>query len=129
VEWSGLQTLLEDVSLNEEEDVVKWELEKSGKFSTKSLYLYMLNLGVTDGRMIEMWKTNYPPETEKLLWLCFRGQIQSVSQLALRKWPESMLCVQCNIVEEVRGSYFVHMPHFQICLVCLERLFWVKLYS
>jgi hypothetical protein len=59
-EWSELQDLLENVRLSEAEDKVKWELENSGKFSTKYLYIFILNPGFLDGRMNEMWKTNCP---------------------------------------------------------------------
>jgi hypothetical protein len=92
-EWGELQELLGDVQLSEAEDKVKWELEKSGKFSTKSMYLFILNPGILDGRMSEMWKTNCPLKQKNFLWLCFRGQIQSASQLSVRKWIISCFVV------------------------------------
>ena len=36
------------------EDVVRWELEKSGKFSIKSMYNFITNPGVRDVRMLDM---------------------------------------------------------------------------
>ena len=40
-EWNELQEELELIVFSEEDDTVIWALERSGKFSTKSLYRFM----------------------------------------------------------------------------------------
>jgi hypothetical protein len=54
-EWSELGNMMNGLVLNEEEDKVKWAFEASGKFSTKSMYRFILNPGVRDVRMMDMW--------------------------------------------------------------------------
>jgi hypothetical protein len=49
-EWGDLLSLLGQVDLSE----VVWMLDKCGKFTTKSLYKFLLNPGVQDGRMVDM---------------------------------------------------------------------------
>jgi hypothetical protein len=46
---------------------VRWVLEKSGKFSKKYLYKFILNPGIKDVRMLDMWAANYPFKQKSLL--------------------------------------------------------------
>lgn len=46
MEWDEMQECLRGLQLTEEKDMVKWSLEKSGKFSTKSLYQHVSNPGM-----------------------------------------------------------------------------------
>jgi hypothetical protein len=48
------------VNLSENEDVVRWEFERDGKFSTKSTYRFIQNPWVRDSRMMDMWSINCP---------------------------------------------------------------------
>ena len=41
VQWGELIDQLEEVQLNSDQDTVKWELEKSGIYSTKSMYSWL----------------------------------------------------------------------------------------
>jgi len=53
-EWIQLQTMLSEVTLTEERDVVVWALEKSGKYSTNSLYRLMTFGGIRDIQMMRI---------------------------------------------------------------------------
>jgi hypothetical protein len=61
---------------------------KNGEFSTKSLHRFILNAGVKDYRMMDMWKTKCPLEQKKN---CVRGHIQSATQLVTRNWSGDKL--------------------------------------
>jgi hypothetical protein len=74
-------------------DIVRWDLNKNGEFSSEYLYNF-LNPGVRDQKMMDMWGVNLPPENFQ--WLRFREQIQYVSQLSTKGWPGSNLCVLCG---------------------------------
>jgi hypothetical protein len=67
-------------------------------------------------RMMGTWKKNCPLKQRIFLWMCFRGQIQSASQLATRGWPGSVFCACCWVVED--GSYHFQMPCGGFCVVC-----------
>jgi hypothetical protein len=59
-ECEDLQDNLRGVNLSENEDVVRWEFEGDGKFSTKSTYRFIQNPGFRDSRMMDMWSINCP---------------------------------------------------------------------
>jgi hypothetical protein len=74
---------------------VRWELEKSGKYTTKSMYRFVLYPGLSDRRTLDVWGVNCPLNQKIFLWLSFRGHIQSTMQLVLRNWRGSKYCVTC----------------------------------
>jgi hypothetical protein len=48
-----------------------------------------------------------PSETKKsFLWMCFRGKIQSASELVHKGWPCTADCVSCGRVETVDRIIF-----------------------
>jgi hypothetical protein len=81
------------VVLSDNKDMIHWNLEKSGKFTTKSLYRFIMNSLVRDFRMLHMWSANCPLKQNNFLWLCLRGQIQYAMQLVL-----SEICQVQNVV-------------------------------
>ena len=52
--------MLSEVQLSDGTDVVRWALEKSGKYSTSSLYKAMTYGGVTDTRAMMIWQSPIP---------------------------------------------------------------------
>ena len=55
--------MLDWIHLIEGRGAVFWALERSQKYSTKSLYKLML-LGVIDHYMMEVWKCNIPRKVQ-----------------------------------------------------------------
>jgi hypothetical protein len=106
VEWQALEVILSGVVISDQEDSVTWSLEKKGIFTAKSLYRFILNPGVIDKEMMEMWKTKCPLKQKIFLWMCFRGEIQSASELVLKGWPGSANCVNCGRLETVDHIIF-----------------------
>lgn len=52
--------LLSQITLSEAVDEVSWALEKSGKYTTRSLYKELTTGGIIDTRMLLIWKSNIP---------------------------------------------------------------------
>lgn len=75
-EWENLQLLLSEISLSEGRDEVFWALEKSNKFSTRSLYKLMTSGGVVDSGMMVIWKCNIPLKVKIFLWMATHDRIQ-----------------------------------------------------
>jgi hypothetical protein len=80
-QWDRLGVMLVNVGLREDRDIVCWKLEKNNKFSTRSLYKFILDPGVKDLRAMDIWKCRIPLKQKNFLWLCFRGKIQSALEL------------------------------------------------
>ena len=59
-EWNNLLEILRSVDLIEGKDMVIWSLDKSGKYSARSLYKFMTNGGTTDSRTMIVWKCCIP---------------------------------------------------------------------
>jgi hypothetical protein len=105
-EWEALKEMVANVSIGVEPDLVNWDLEKSGKFSVRSLYNFITDPGVVDCKMMDMWQTNCPLKIKNFLRLCFRGKLQSASELVGRKWPGSPYCLSCGAVEDTNHILF-----------------------
>ena len=80
-EWNELQEELELIVFSEEDDTVIWALERSGKFSTKSLYRFMKHSGNVDLRMTELWKVNLPLKIKIFLCLSFLNFVVADAKL------------------------------------------------
>jgi hypothetical protein len=59
------------VQLNNENDVVKWTLEKSGTYTTKSLYRQTSFGGVISRRMREIKESRLPLKVRIFCGRCF----------------------------------------------------------
>lgn len=105
-EWENLQTMLEGVTLTEDRDMMIWTLNKTGKFTTKSLYREMVFGGVIDGRMLEILKLPIPAKIRIFLWMMVKRRIQAAKQLKKMKWPGSPHCKLCGEIEDVNHLIF-----------------------
>jgi hypothetical protein len=92
--------------ISDQDYYVSWSLEKKDKFTAKSLYRFILNPGVVDKEMMKVWKTKCPLKQQIFMWMCFRGKIQSASELMLKGWPGNADCVSCGRVENVDHIIF-----------------------
>lgn len=75
-EWNNLLELLSSVELTEGRDGVFWTLDRSKKYSARSLYRFMTTGGVTDSRMMIIWKCNIPLKVKIFLWMATHDRIQ-----------------------------------------------------
>lgn len=72
---NGLLALLTEVSLTEGVDRTHWALERSGKYSTKSLYRLMTSGGVTDTHMQMIWRCHIPLKVKIFVWMAAHDRI------------------------------------------------------
>ena len=78
--------LLEGIQLNNTADGVRWALEKSGKYSTKSMYRCDQQ---TSAENLEQQATN---EAKIFLWQVCSNKLQTGVELKKRNWKYSHLC-------------------------------------
>jgi hypothetical protein len=95
---------LDQVSLSDREDSIKWALANNGQFST-SLYRHCSFLGVIDIRMEEIWNSKLLLKIKNFLWLVFRGRIQTVDNLKRKKWKGEEKYQFC--LERESGDYLL----------------------
>jgi hypothetical protein len=98
-QWDALLGALQDSHINKSNDFVSWVLEKSGRYTTKSMYRYILHREVLNIRMRKMWKSKLPMKLKIFMWLVFQGRVQAGVVLGGMKWKGDTRCVVCGVPE------------------------------
>jgi hypothetical protein len=80
-EWDELISLLEGVNLSQCPDSGRWCLDKSGNFSTSSLYKPLTYPGMENKWMNSIWGAGLPMKIKMFLWQVCNDKIQSAEQL------------------------------------------------
>ena len=98
-EWLELQSRLSGFSMTDGRDELVWDLERSGRFTIRSLYYLMTFGGVRDQRMLDVWAAKLPLKIKIFLWMVFHDRTQSAEQLKKRNWKGELNCMLCGVVE------------------------------
>ena len=112
-EWQQINLAFEGVTLSDSADVGFWALNNNGKYTAKSMYEEVVNPGIRDVRMLEMWKSNMPLKVKIFVWMCIRGRIQVAKDLKDKGWPGEPGCKLCGELESVDHLIFnCPLSHF-----------------
>ena len=103
-EWEHLQNLLSEVELSKGRDEVFWALERTKKYSARSLYRWMTSGGMIDRHMLLIWKSNIPLKVKIFMWMASHDRIQCAVQLKKKKWSGVEECFTCGKLE---SSYHI----------------------
>jgi hypothetical protein len=98
-EWEDLVILVEEVNLLQTPDSVKWSIEKSGLFSTTSLYRELMFPGVVNKWMMCIWRAKLPLKIKIFLWQVCNDKIKSAEQLKAKNWNGPLECKLCGEVK------------------------------
>lgn len=86
---------IEGVSLTEEHDGVTWAVEKSGHFTTRSMYRMLAHRGVINYQMRKIWGCRMPLKLKVFMWQIMQNKLQT-GQLKKEKMEgESPVCDLC----------------------------------
>ncbi|WVZ82824.1 LOW QUALITY PROTEIN: hypothetical protein U9M48_030040, partial [Paspalum notatum var. saurae] len=107
--WGELISDLQGVRLGEGRDEVLWGLDKSHHFSTKSLYRFRTDGGVSNRTTGIIWKSKIPMKIKVFLWQLSKGKLQAASVLKKKGWKGSVFCALCGEVETINHIFF-HCP-------------------
>jgi len=102
--WNKLLDMCSQVTLLEEPDKVKWLLTKSGSFSVKSLYHYIIARVVVFPFKI-LWRLRIPLKVKAFVWLVIKGRILK-DNLSKRGWKGSNFCEFCGAAERIDHLFF-----------------------
>lgn len=106
LDWEQLMSLLDDFPLNLEDDKFTWVLEKSGKYSTNSMYRRLMFRGVNNKRMKRMWRSKLPQKLKVFAWLVAQNKLQTGDNLKKRKWKGDEKCCLCRKMENMDHIFF-----------------------
>jgi hypothetical protein len=105
-ELAELTELVGGVSFSENKDIVKWVLEKSGRFTTSSMYKDLTFTGFFDRWMQCLWQTKIPLKIKIFLWQVINDKIQSAEQLKKRNRTGPIECGLCGQAETTNHIFF-----------------------
>jgi hypothetical protein len=97
--------VLENVNLSSEKDTVRWIFEKSGKFTTSSLYRELTFPGVNNRWMNNIWTAKLPVKIKMFIWQACNDEIQSVDELARKNWTGPTDCKLCGQFESTKHIF------------------------
>ena len=103
--WEKIWLDASNFNLDSSPDRVVWSLEKSGRFSVKSLYegLTKNECGVSLKRN---WKGKIPAKIKIFLWLVSNDVVLTKDNLLKRKWQGDPTCVFCECDETIPHLFF-----------------------
>jgi hypothetical protein len=105
IEWEILRSVLEGVTLTSDKDTVRWFLEKSGQFTTSSLYRAITFPGMYNKWMYNIWSAKLPLKIKIFLWQICNDKIQSADQLARKNWAGPTDCKLCGSFENTEHIF------------------------
>jgi hypothetical protein len=85
---------------------IKWTLDKTQTFTTKSLYQLLTHGGVRDLLCTLVWKWKVPLKVKVFLWQMIHDKLQTATTLKRRGWHGSPLCCVCDRPETVDHIMF-----------------------
>ena len=103
-EWVHLCSRLISVNLSNEPDKSVWKLTDSGKFTTKSMYLDLMN-GHTRYLHKYLWKVKIPLKIKIFMWFLNSKVLLTKDNLAKRRWTGSQKCCFCDTNETVHHLF------------------------
>ncbi|WVZ54095.1 hypothetical protein U9M48_004955, partial [Paspalum notatum var. saurae] len=114
-----------NLELREERDVFKWGLCKTGVFTVRSMYKYLINKGLRVSQ--EIWQTKIPLKTKIFMWYVKRGVLLTKDNLARRNWNGYQGCCFCNHNESIQHLFFdCLLAKFVWRIVLFRGTFWLR---
>lgn len=112
--WLGLLDSLRDIKLTDNKaDTVMLMLERKKIFTSKSLYRFLTNGGVTSRIAGHVWRSKLPLKIKVFLWQVFNNKLQVGSSLKKRGWKGSPKCCLCECLELIEHLFFdCHLATF-----------------
>lgn len=87
-------------------DEIHWNLEKTGTFTTRSMYRFINDGGIHARDVI--WKVKVPLKIRAFNWLVSRDAVLTRDNLLKRKWQGPDECVFCSKHRKTFNHLFIH---------------------
>jgi hypothetical protein len=85
---------------------VVWALEKKSLFTTKSMYRFLTDRGVTSRVAGFIWRSKAPLKIKFFLWQLHNNKLQVAANLAKKGWKSDKVCCLCTCVETEDHNFF-----------------------
>ena len=126
LQWEHLLQILSKFTITDTPDQVRWAMEKSGLYTTRSMYRMLSHRGVENKRMKLLWGSKLPLKIKIFMWLALQDRLQSGVALKKRNWKGDSNCVVCKVPESADHIFFL-CPLARFTWTCAkEALGWVR---
>jgi hypothetical protein len=105
LEWEDLVEIVERVNLSQQTDSVSWIFEKSGEFSTTTLYKELSFPGVVNVWVMNIWRPSLSFKIKIFLCQICNDKVQFVDQLKKTNWVGPIECKLCGQMETTEHIY------------------------
>ena len=85
---------------------VVWKLERSGHYTTRSMYRFISFGGVVDRRCKKLWKNKLPLKLKVFVWQALHNRLPTGVDLKRKKWRGDANCPLCGVPETVDHVLF-----------------------
>ena len=100
-----LKDLCKNVVLTDQEDRCSWLLNKTARFTIRSLYLTLKSSqGPWPHR--KLWYAKIPLKIKVFLWLVFKNSVLTRDNLAKRNWNGNKKCSFCDSEETLNHLFY-----------------------
>lgn len=83
------------VTLANNGDEVRWRWSHVEAFTVKSLYTFLQDSGVTETKLVPIWKIKIPLKVKFFCWLVVRRKVLMKDNLLKRGWLGADTCDLC----------------------------------
>jgi hypothetical protein len=104
-QWRRLQTLMNEVELQDGSDSVRWHLSSDGSFSVKSMYSLLAH-GATVAHHRDMWRVAVPLKIKIFSWQLALDKLPSSMQIVVRNGPSDRTYALCGTQEDASHIFF-----------------------
>jgi hypothetical protein len=104
-QWNYIQSKALEVNMDEADDTISWSLNKSGLFTTKSVYKY-LESGVCGPNYKWIWKSALPLKIKIFLWQMMQNVVLTRDNLKKRNWGGNPTFSFCNQLEDRNHLFY-----------------------
>lgn len=100
--------LLNDITLSNEKDQIRWKWTASGIYTTASAYQIQFEGSFPDFRASTLWQARTEPKCRFFAWLAVHERIQTADNLIKKRWPCDPSCALCYCIPETAEHLLTH---------------------
>jgi hypothetical protein len=94
-------------NIDNDNDYISWEWDKSKKFSSNSFYKFINFSGTSVNCFKFIWKSNAPPKSKIHMWLIIHGKLNTIEFLKKKNIIIDNKCYFCNShSEDINHIYY-----------------------
>jgi hypothetical protein len=105
--WNNLVGRIMHVRLNDQNIVFSWNLHQHGQYTVHSLYLALINNGMTNNIHKQSWRLKVPLKIKIFMWYMRKEVVLTKDNLVKCNWSGSRQCSFCLHDKTIKHLFFM----------------------